>query len=105
VSVSQNAVQVAAAGVPIAGTIAVTSPTMLTFMPSSTLAASTTYTVTASGFTDLAANTVTPFTSTFTTQSSSSGQLRIRHGGGEEPAIAAAECDHLASANCHASLP
>jgi len=57
--------------VPVAGTVSLNSSgTILTFMPSSLLAVSTNYTVTASGFTDQAGNPVVPFTSSFTTGSS-----------------------------------
>ena len=70
-SVGSGAVALSAGGVPVTGTVTLsTSGTILTFVPSSLLATSTTYTVTASGFTDQAGNTVVPFTSSFTTGTS-----------------------------------
>jgi hypothetical protein len=70
-SVSSSAIVVAAGGVPVSGSISLNSDrTVLSFVPSSPLAVSTLYTVTASGFTDQAGNTVTPFSSTFSTGTS-----------------------------------
>jgi large repetitive protein len=70
-SVGSNAVVLSAGGVPVTGTVTLsTSGTTLTFVPSTLLAASTAYSVTASGFTDQAGNAVVPFTSSFTTGTS-----------------------------------
>jgi len=70
-SIGSGAITVSAGGTSVAGTISLSSDrTTLTFTPGSLLAVSTTYTVTASGFTDQAGNTVVPFTSTFTTGTS-----------------------------------
>src|SRR5579859_2486693 len=70
-SVGSNAITVSAGGAPVNGAIQLNSDrTVLTFVPSNLLAVSTTYTVTASGFTDQAGNLVVPFTSTFTTGTS-----------------------------------
>jgi RHS repeat-associated protein len=70
-SVGSNAVVVSAGGVPVPGTITLgSSGTVLTFMSTNLLAASTAYTVTANGFTDQAGNAVVPFTSSFTTGTS-----------------------------------
>jgi YD repeat-containing protein len=70
-SVGSNAITVAAGGTPVSGAISLNGDrTTLTFVPGNLLAVSTTYTVTASGFTDQAGNTVVPFTSTFTTGTS-----------------------------------
>jgi RHS repeat-associated protein len=70
-SVGSNAVVLSAGGVPVTGTVTLnTSGSILTFVPANLLAASTTYTVTASGFTDQAGNAVVPFTSSFTTGTS-----------------------------------
>src|SRR6185437_5527872 len=70
-SVGSNAITVASGGTPVAGAISLSSDrATLTFVPSSLLSASTTYTVTVSGFTDQAGNPVTPFSSTFTTGTS-----------------------------------
>jgi len=94
VSVQPNAIQALAAGVPVTGTVKVTSPALLTFTPSSPLASGTAYTVTVSGFTDLAGNLITPFTSAFTTTGGSSGQV-IEPGKspGYVPAVAAGDAD------------
>jgi YD repeat-containing protein len=73
-SVGSNAITVSAGGTPAAGRISLSSDrTTLTFTPSNLLAASTNYTVKASGFTDDAGNTVVAFTSTFTTGTSGVG--------------------------------
>ena len=70
-SVGSNAVVVSTGGVPVPGSVTLNSSgTTLTYVPTSLLAPSTTYTVTASGFTDEAGNAVVPVTSSFTTGSS-----------------------------------
>jgi len=67
-SVGSSAITLSAGGTPVTGSVSLSSDrTSLTFTPSSLLAVSTTYTVKASGFTDQAGNTVSAFTSTFTT--------------------------------------
>src|SRR5579863_9738866 len=70
VSVTQGAITVSAGGTPVAGTVTQPSAATLLFTPSGSLAVSTAYTVKAVGFTDLAGNAVTAFTSTFTTGAS-----------------------------------
>src|SRR5439155_9977076 len=73
-NVGSSAIAVAAGGVPAPGTIGVSSDRMtLTFIPRGVLLGNTTYTVTASGFTDQAGNQVMPFTSSFTTSASGAG--------------------------------
>jgi YD repeat-containing protein len=70
-SVGSSAITVSAGGTPVSGTVSLSSDqTTLTFVPGGLLATSTVYTVKVSGFTDQAGNTVTPFTSTFTTGTS-----------------------------------
>jgi large repetitive protein len=70
-SVGSNAIVLSAGGTGVSGSISLsTDRSVLTFTPSSLLAASTVYTVTASGFEDVAGNPVTPFTSSFTTGTS-----------------------------------
>jgi YD repeat-containing protein len=70
-SVGSSAITVSAGGTPVSGTVSLSSSqTTLTFVPGSSLATSTVYAVAVSGFTDQAGNTVTPFTSTFTTGTS-----------------------------------
>lgn len=79
-SAGPTAIAVSSGDAPVPGSISVSSDSMgLTFTPTSNLAASTGYTVNASGFTDLAGNAVTPFTGTFTTGTTSiaSGQMQI----------------------------
>ena len=71
ISVGNSAITLSAGGTPVAGTISVsTDATTLTFAPTNLLAISTNYSVAVSGFTDTAGNTVTPFSSSFTTSSS-----------------------------------
>lgn len=71
ISVRSSAITVSAGATPVAGTISLsTDGTTLTFVPTSFLVVSTTYSVTVSGLTDLAGNVVTPFSSSFTTGSS-----------------------------------
>ena len=70
-SVGSNAVVVSSAGTTVPGTVSLNSNgTSLSFIPAGLLASSTTYTVTASGFSDQAGNAVVLFTSTFTTGTS-----------------------------------
>ena len=72
VSVGQSAIAVTTSGgQAVAGVVTQPSATTLLFTPSGSLAVSTSYTVTAGGFTDLAGNAATAFTSGFTTSSSS----------------------------------
>jgi hypothetical protein len=67
-SVNSNAVAVSTGGVSVLGTTSLSPDhTLLTFVPVSPLAVSTPYTVNVSGFTDVAGNPATPFTSSFTT--------------------------------------
>jgi hypothetical protein len=54
----------------VAGAVTLDSPTTMTFSPAANLAVSQSYTVNAAGFYDQNGNTVTPFSSTFTTSSS-----------------------------------
>ena len=70
VSVGPGAIALTAGGQPVAGTVSVTSPTTLAFTPSNSLSVSATYTVKVGGFTDVAGNAATAFTSGFTTSSS-----------------------------------
>ncbi|MGO9275173.1 MAG: Ig-like domain-containing protein [Terriglobia bacterium] len=71
ISVGNNAITVSGGGGNVAGAITVsTDLTTLTFKPTNLLTASTTYTVGVSGFTDLAGNTVAPFTGSFGTGTS-----------------------------------
>jgi len=66
-----SAIQVTAGKTVVAGSIsAVSGATTLTFTPTNPLAANTVYTVQVSGVTDLAGNTVVPFTGNFTTATS-----------------------------------
>jgi large repetitive protein len=70
-SVGSSAITVSAGGTPVSGSVSLSSSqTTLTFVPGSSLATSTVYTVEVSGFTDQAGNAVTPFSSTFTTGTS-----------------------------------
>ncbi len=70
-SVGNGSVTLSAGGTSVLGTVSLsTDRTTLTFVPTSLLAVSTTYTVTVSGVTDQAGNTVVQFTSTFTTGTS-----------------------------------
>jgi YD repeat-containing protein len=67
-SVGSSAITVSTGGVPVAGTVTLSSNgTALTFKPGSALSLGTPYTVTVGGFTDLAGNAVQVFSSTFTT--------------------------------------
>ena len=70
VSVGSSALTLKAGSSAVAGTVTV-SGSLLRFTPSAPLTVSTAYTLTASGFTDLAGNAVQAFTSGFTTSSSS----------------------------------
>jgi RHS repeat-associated protein len=70
-SVGSNAVILSSGGVQVPGTMSLSSSgTTLTFIPANLLGVSTTYSLTASGFTDQAGNVVVPFSSSFTTGSS-----------------------------------
>ena len=70
-SVGSNAVVLSSGGVQVPGTMSLSSSgTTLTFIPTNLLGVSTTYSLTASGFTDQAGNVVVPFSSSFTTGSS-----------------------------------
>ena len=69
VSVGSNSLVLTTGSGPLAGTVSA-GGSVVTFTPAAPLAVSTAYTVTASGFTDLAGNQVTPSTSTFTTGAS-----------------------------------
>ena len=72
-SVNQNSIQLLNGATPVAGTVNWVNSEELTFAPTSALAASTTYTVNISGFKDANGNTVTPFSSSFTTGTLASG--------------------------------
>jgi len=77
-SVGSNSVSVSSGGVPVPGAVTLNSAaTILTFVPTNLLAASTVYTVTASGFTDQAGNLVVPFTSSFTTGTSAGANTTV----------------------------
>src|SRR5207302_8774068 len=70
-SVGSNAISLSAAGVPVPGSITVSSDaSTLTFTPSGLLSPSTAYSVSASDFADQAGNQVMPFTGGFTTGTS-----------------------------------
>ena len=69
VSAGNTSITLTANGQPIAGTVSIPTATSLLFTPSANLAPSTAYTVNAGGFTDLAGNAATAFTSAFTTGS------------------------------------
>jgi RHS repeat-associated protein len=70
-SVGSGAVVVSNGGISVPGTVTPSSDgTTLTYLPSTLLNASKTYTVTVSGVTDEAGNTLVPFTSSFTTGTS-----------------------------------
>ena len=71
-SVGQNAITVSTGGSAVAGTVTVANDSQtLTFVPSANLAISTSYAVAVGGFKDPEGNAVTPFTSSFSTGSSS----------------------------------
>jgi RHS repeat-associated protein len=70
-SVGSGTVTLSAGGVSVPGTVGLSSTgTTLSFVSTSLLSPSTTYTVSVSGATDEAGNVITPFTSTFTTGTS-----------------------------------
>jgi large repetitive protein len=70
-SVVSGVITLSAGGVPVGGTLSVSSDRMtVAFTPSSLLAVSTSYTVAVSGLTDESGNVMTPFTSAFTTGTS-----------------------------------
>ena len=72
-SVNSSSLVVSTGGISVPGTVSLNSTgTTLTYIPSSPLAANTTYSVSASGFTDQAGNLVTTFTSSFITSTSNS---------------------------------
>ncbi len=67
------------AGSAIAGTVTLASDGVtLTFTPAAALTASITYTISISGFFDIDGNSVTPFTSTFTTGTASYGSQSFK---------------------------
>ena len=69
-TVGAGAVNVSTGGVTVPGALALSPDlTKLTFSPSAPLTAGAVYTVAVSGFTDVAGNTVTPYSSSFTVQS------------------------------------
>lgn len=71
-TVGNNAIVVAAGGVSVPGAITTSADqAQVIFTPSIPLAASTNYSVSVSGFMDVAGNLVTPFSSSFTTGASS----------------------------------
>jgi RHS repeat-associated protein len=73
-TVGNSAITLSAGGSPVTGTVSASSDgTMLTFTTNALLLGNTSYTMTVSGFTDLAGNQVTPFTSTFKTSTSATG--------------------------------
>jgi YD repeat-containing protein len=70
-SVGSSAIAVSTGGTTVLGVTSLSSDhTVLTFVPLSPLAVSTSYTVNVSGFKDVAGNLATPFTSSFTTGTS-----------------------------------
>jgi hypothetical protein len=70
-SIGSNAIAVSTGGTPVLGTTSLSADhTLLTFVPLAPLAVSTSYSVNVSGFTDVAGNPATPFTSSFTTDTS-----------------------------------
>lgn len=70
-SVTGGAVVVSAGSTQVSGTVSLSSSgTILTFVPSNLLTASTTYTITVSGVTDQAGNSLASFTSSFATGTS-----------------------------------
>jgi RHS repeat-associated protein len=70
-SVGSGTVTLSAGGVSVPGTVSLSSSgTTLSFVSTSLLSPSTTYTVSVSGATDEAGNVITPYTSTFTTGTS-----------------------------------
>jgi hypothetical protein len=75
---SQNSIQVWNGATPVAGSVSMTNSQMLTFKPTSALAANTTYTVNVSGFTDADGNSITSNGNTFqTTNTAATGALSI----------------------------
>jgi hypothetical protein len=70
-SVGSTVITLSAGGTQIPGTVSLSSNgTTLSFVPSTQLSVSTTYTVTVSGVTDQAGNALVPFTSNFSTGAS-----------------------------------
>ena len=86
VSVGAGDITLKAGSTAVAGTVSVVNATTLAFTPLNSLAVSTGYTVAAGGFTDLAGNAVTGFTSTFTTGSSPTADKGPLQVGGISPA-------------------
>jgi YD repeat-containing protein len=77
-SVGTNAITLSIGGTQITGTVSLSSSgTTLTFVPATQLSVSTTYTVTVSGATDQAGNAVVPFTSSFSTGTSSATNTTV----------------------------
>jgi YD repeat-containing protein len=73
-----SAIQLSAGGVNVSGNTTLSpDQTTLTFVPSSNLAVSTTYTLTVSGFTDQAGNVVQTSTTTFTTGTSGTSDTSV----------------------------
>jgi YD repeat-containing protein len=75
VSVGPTSVVVTANGQTVAGTVTLPTPSTLLFTPTNLLAPSTTYSVAIGGFTDLASNPASAFSSTFTSASSVAADL------------------------------
>jgi hypothetical protein len=73
VSLPANALTLTANGQQVAGVVSMPSTATLSFTPAAPLAIGTSYTIAAAGFTDLAGNPVPPFSSSFTTGSTSTG--------------------------------
>ena len=70
ISWNQNSIQVVdSSSTPVAGTVSMINSQMLSFVPTSNLAAGMVYTITVSGFTDTVGNFVVPYSGTFTTGS------------------------------------
>jgi hypothetical protein len=70
---NQNSIQLLNGATPVAGTVSQTNNQMLTFTPTTPLAAGITYTVNITGFTDANGNAVVPSSTTFTTGGTASG--------------------------------
>jgi hypothetical protein len=74
-SMGANAVTLKSGSTTVPGSTTVSSDSLtLSFTPTANLAPGTPYTVSASGYTDLAGNTVTPFSGTFTTGTTASAK-------------------------------
>ena len=70
VSVGTSAITMTSGGQTVAGTITLPTPASILFTPASPMATGTAYTVNVTGFTDLAGNAATSFSSNFTTSTS-----------------------------------